>query len=138
MLQFAQYAIAIASLAGFALLALALAPFAGRKARDEVVSGSSQPTDDSSVAYRIWSTYLDATEIMGIFVASTAAAMLAGAAPYYVNGLAFLFLMSRFVHAILQIGGIGPTNYALRMSAAGWLICAILALMAIVSEFTKA
>lgn len=139
MRQFAQYGIAIASLAGFALLALALAPFAAtRKARDGVVSGSSQITDDSSLTYRFWRTHRDATEIMGIFVASTAAAILAGATPYYVNLLAFFFLMSRVVHAIVQIGGIGPANYGLRMSIAGWLVCGILALMAIVSEITKA
>ena len=140
MRQFAEYGYAIASIAGFVLLTLGIAPFAGsRKARDGVVPGAPPTPDYSNPTYRLWRAHLNATEIMGVFVGATTTAILGGAPPFWVNLLAVVFLFSRVTHAIVHIGAIGAANYGPRslIFVFGWLTCALLALMAIFSALTK-
>lgn len=140
MTQFAHYGHAIVSMAGFALLTLAIGPFAGiRKAKDGVVSGSAPTPDYANPTYRLWRAHLNATEIMGVFVAATMAAILAGAPPFWVNLAASLFFVSRIAHAVIHIAGIGAPSYGPRtfLFIFGWFMCASLAVMAIFSVFTK-
>lgn len=139
MRYFPEYWAAIASIAALALLTL-LSSLAASilKIRDRLGSGSSPPPDCENVANPIWRAQIDSTELMGIFVAATVAAILAGAGPYWVNFFTFMFLLSRIAHAIVQLGGIGPENYSLRLYIADWLICAMLASLAIAAVFAKA
>ncbi|MFM1815882.1 MAG: hypothetical protein RLZ98_2577 [Pseudomonadota bacterium] len=136
--QFSEYAYAIASMAGFVLLTLAIGPFAaGRKARDGLVSGASPTPDYSDLTYRLWRAHLNASEMMGVFVAATVSAILAGAAPSWVNIIAVLFFLSRIAHAVVHIAGVGAADYGPRtyLFIFGWFMCAFLALMAIFAVF---
>lgn len=134
--EFAEYGYAIGSMAGFVLVALAIAPMAAaRKARDGIVSGAAPAPDYANPTYRLWRAHLNATEIMGVFVAATTSAMFAGVAPFWVNLLASLFLLSRIAHATVHIGGIGPAGFGPRtiLFVFGWLMCVSLAVLAIVA-----
>lgn len=138
MIDVAQYGHAIVSLAAFVLLALALSPLSAvRKAREGMVPGAAPATDYANPTYRLWRAHLNAAESMGPFAAATLAAMAAGAAPFWVNLLASLFLVSRLAHAGVHIAGVGPANFGPRtyLYVFGWLLCAVLALMAIVAAF---
>ncbi len=131
---FAEYSHAIAAMAAFALMTLILAPLSGyAKAKDGVVAGGAPPSDYANAAYRLWRAHMSATEIIGAFTAATIAAMLAGAAPFWVNLAAVVFLVSRIAHAAVHIAGIGAADRGLRsiLFVIGWIICAVLAIMAI-------
>lgn len=138
---FLAYGPALIAMAGFALLTLAIAPIAAmRKAREGVVSGASPTPDYADPTYRLFRAHLNATEIIGAFVAVIVAAMLAGAAPFWVNLFAALFLVSRIAHAATHIAGIGAPNYGPRtvLFVFGWAMCAMLAGLAIHAVLTAA
>jgi uncharacterized MAPEG superfamily protein len=134
--QFAQYSHAIVSLAVFALIGLAINPIAAvMKPGQGVTAGAVPPPDYGNVVYRWSRAYLNAAEMAGFFVAVTAAAILAGADPSWVNWLASIFLVSRVLVLIVHVGGFGSENMGPRtiIFVVGWLCCIILALMAIVA-----
>ena len=138
MTGFAAYSHAIASMALFALVALALGPMAARaKAAAGVVSGAGPVPDYADPVYRLWRAYQNATEIAGVFCIAVMAAILAGAAPVLVNWLASLFLVSRLAHAFVHVRGIGAANFGPRtfLFVFGWAMCAGLALAALWSVF---
>ncbi len=140
MSAFAPYNLAIASMAAFALLTLAIAPIAAmRKARAGVVSGASPTPDYADPTYRLWRAHLNATEIIGVFVAVTVSAMLAGAAAFWVDLFAVLFVVSRLAHAAIHIAGVGAPDYGPRtfLFVFGWTMCALLALLAIVAALGR-
>jgi uncharacterized MAPEG superfamily protein len=97
------YAHAIASLAFWALLCLALIPLSViGKARGRTESGLPV-RDYSDPAYRRHRALQNAIETSGPFVAATVAAVLAGAPPFWVNLFASVFVFARFSTAIIHI-----------------------------------
>jgi uncharacterized MAPEG superfamily protein len=136
--QFDAYAHAIVSVALVAMIAILLAPLAAtQKAKLGLVAGATPDPDYSSLAYRCWRAHLNATETMGTFAAVTFAAILAGAAPFWVNLFASLFFASRAVHAFVHVCGIGAETFGVRTFAFvfGSAMCLLIALTAIVAAF---
>lgn len=101
---FAPYAPALAVLAGWALLMIVLAFLSVRATPRARTDGGLPVRDYSDPAYRRSRAHLNAVENAGPFVAATAAAILAGAAPFWVNLLALLFLVARIAMAVVHIG----------------------------------
>lgn len=136
---FAPYGHAIVALAGVALLTLLMSPLSAmRKSSEGIVPGAQPEADYASGAYRWHRAYGNLAESVGTFVAVTLAAMLAGASPFWVNLLASAFLAIRVALAVVHIKGIGKPDMSVRSFTyvAGWLICVILAILAIVGVFS--
>lgn len=133
--QFDDYSHAIASLALWGLISLVLGMLStiGRTAENR--SDCGQPRRDySDVVYRRGRAFANAIEMTGPFVGVTVAAILAGAAPFWVNFGASIFVVSRVVMAFVHIG---TENQPLRTAAwmVGWLCVIGLAIMAIFAAF---
>ena len=136
--QFAEYGHAIAAMAGVGLLILLLSPLSAlKKQKLGLAPGATPEQDYGLAAYRWHRCYGNLAESVGTFVAVTAAAILAGANPAWVNWLASIFLLIRIGLVFVHIQGIGKPDMSVRSFTyvAGWLICVILALMAIVAVF---
>ena len=132
--QFAAYGHAIVAMAGTALFGLILSPLSAmRKSAIGLVPGCQPEADYTSSVYRWHRTYSNLSETMGFFVACTVAAILAGASPFWVNLFASIFFVSRLVVAFVHIQGLGKPDMSARSFTyvAGWLMCVLLALMAI-------
>ncbi|KIT15811.1 MAPEG family protein [Jannaschia aquimarina] len=123
------YSHALAAMAGWAILMVVLTIFsvAGTpKARTE----SGHPVRDySDPAYRRHRALQNAMETTGPFLAALLAAMLTGAAPFWVNLFASVFLVARIAMAVIHIATeIQP------LRSAAWMVASIcvlaLALMA--------
>lgn len=100
---FAPYALALAAIAGWALLMIVLA-FLSVQATPRARTQSGLPVRDySDPAYRRSRAHMNAVENAGPFVAATVAAILVGAAPFWVNLLAVLFLVTRIAMAVVHI-----------------------------------
>ena len=137
--QFAAYGHAIVSIAIFAMIGLLLGPLsAARKTSEGVESGADPAPDYSNATYRLHRAYLNAMEHAGLFVSVTVAAILAGASPFWVNVLASLFLVSRIVHLVVHLRGVGAPNMGPRtfIYTAGWACCLILGFMAVIGALT--
>ncbi len=132
---FDAYSHAIASLAVWAIIVPVLAALStrGRTAEDRCDCGKPK-RDYSNVWYRSERAFMNAVEASGPFVAATVAAILAGAAPMWVNIFASVFVIARIVVAYVHIG---TTNQGLR--SAVWSVGAVctlaLAGMALVAAF---
>ena len=136
---FDAYSHAIVSIALFGLITLLLAPLSAvRKQKDGLVAGAAPASDYSNPTYRWYRAHLNASETIGVFTGMVAAAILAGAAPFWVNLAASLFLVSRIGHVIVHVGGIGPANFGPRtfLYVFGWLMCIVLGLLAIFAAFS--
>lgn len=136
---FAEYGHAIVSLALFALITLALSPLAGlARNRAGVAAGDSPEADYNSRDFRICRAYQNAAENIGVFAAVIAAAVLAGASPFWVNLFASLAVISRLAMLYVHIQGIGsgsepgPRTF---LFVFGWLMMLLLAIMAVVAAF---
>ena len=132
--QFAAYGHAIVALAATALLGLILSPLSAmRKTAIGLAPGCEPPADYGSSVYRWHRAYCNLSESIGFFAAATIAAILAGASPFWVNLFAALFFLSRLVVAFVHVRGIGKPDMSARSFTyvAGWLMCVLLALMAI-------
>ncbi|MCX7559426.1 MAPEG family protein [Sulfitobacter sp. F26204] len=129
------YSHAIAALAIWALLSLVLGAMStlGRNAQNRCECGLPR-RDYSDVVYRRGRAFANAMEMNGPFVAATVAGILAGAAPFWVNILASVFILSRVAMAVVHIG---TENQPLRSMtwAIGMLCVFILALMAAIAAF---
>jgi uncharacterized MAPEG superfamily protein len=127
------YAHAIVSLALWPILQIVLSMMStiGLNADNRCDCGLPK-RDYADVAYRRHRAFGNAIEMSGPFIAATLAAILAGAAPFWVNLLASVFLVSRVVTAAVHIG---TENQPAR--SVTWmvgLICVIaLAVMAVVA-----
>jgi len=136
--QFAQYAHAIVALAATAVIGLIISPLSAmKKASADLAPGCEPEADYSNEVYRWHRAYCNLSETIGFFAAVLIAAVLAGASPFWVNLLASVFFVSRLVHAFVHIKGIGKPNTGARSFSyvAGWLVCLILAVMAILAVF---
>lgn len=132
MTEFAAYSHAIASLGLWAILSIILAGVSLRGRTPEGRCDCGKPKRDyADRVYRADRAFMNAVENSGPFVAATVAAMLAGAAPFWVNVFASVFLVSRIAMAIVHIG---TENQQLRsvMFGIGWVCMIALALMAVI------
>lgn len=134
--EFAIYSHALAGLAGFALLLVVLAAVStiGRTADNRCACGTVK-RDYADVVYRRGRAFANAQEAAGPFIAATLAAILVGAAPFWVNLLATLFFVSRIAVAVVHIA---TTNQILRSAvwAIGTLCSVALGLMAFFGALT--
>ncbi len=136
--QFAEYGHALASMALFGAILLALSPFiALAKGGAGVESGGTPPEDYTNKTYRLHRAYQNGTETLPVFVAVTVVAMVAGASPFWVNLLASLVLVSRLVMLFLHLRGIGKPHSGVRSFSYvfGWACMAILAILGVVAVF---
>lgn len=132
---FDAYSHAIASLAIWTLIVTVLAGLstAGRTPENRCACGKPK-RDYSNVVYRRERAFANAVENSGPFIAATLAAILAGAAPFWVNLLASVFIVSRIVMALVHIR---TENQPARSAAfvVGWLCMLVLAVMALFAAF---
>lgn len=136
--SFASYGHAVVAMALVGLMALVMGPLVGRKKSLAGLAPGAEPAADySSAVYRWHRAYLNLTESLVGFVAVTLAAMLAGAAPFWVNLLAAVFLVARFAVVVIHVRGIGRADAGLRSLAfgTGLFACICLALFAIAGVF---
>ena len=133
---FAPYAHAIASLALWGLLMIALSMISTRGMKPEDRTESGVPKRDYSVPpYRRYRACQNAIEPSPAFLATTLAAILAGAAPLLVNIFAAAFLLARLAMAYVHIQ---TENQPLRSATFGfgWLMIIFMALTALYAVFT--
>ncbi len=136
---FAAYGHALAALALTALVAMLLGPWAGAaKSAAGLAPGQEPPADYSNKVYRIHRAAANAAEFIGVFAAVVAAAVLAGADPFWTNVFASITFVARLLHPIIHVSGIGAANMGPRTFAyvAGWACCVALAIMAVVAAVT--
>ncbi|OWU83659.1 membrane protein [Oceanicola sp. 22II-s10i] len=136
---FAPYGHALTALALFALMTLVLGPVsAGIKAKAGVTSGAAPAADYDSGVYRLYRAHENAVESLGPFAAMTVAAILANAAPFWVNLAASVFLLTRVVHLTVHVTGWGRADMGLRtyVYVAGFLCCLLLGVLTIGAVFT--
>jgi len=103
--MFAAYSHALAAMSGYALLMIVLTALSvvGRGDDQRTASGAVK-RDYANPVYRRARAQANAVESAGPFVLATVAAILAGAAPFWVNLLAALFLVARIAMAAVHIG----------------------------------
>ncbi|AUH35028.1 MAPEG family protein [Paracoccus tegillarcae] len=133
MAEFAAYGHAIASLAIWPLIVLALAKTSSSGRSPELMCECGKPKRDyNSVLYRRERAFMNAVEISGPFIAATIAAILAGASPFFVNLFASVFIVARLAMVFVHIR---TTNQPLRSAcfAAGAACVIALSLMAFTS-----
>jgi uncharacterized MAPEG superfamily protein len=136
--QFAQYGHAIVALAAMAAFGLLLGPISGMRKRAHGLTPGAEPKADyADPCYRWHRAQQNTAEIIGPFAAVVLAAILAGANPFWVNLLASLFFVSRVLLTFVHVKGIGKPDVSLRSFTyiAGWLMCLILAILAITAVF---
>jgi uncharacterized MAPEG superfamily protein len=128
---FEAYSHAILSLALWALIVTFLsgASTVGRSAEKRCDCGKPK-RDYSDVVYRRERAFMNAVESSGPFIASTVAAILAGAPSFWVNLLASVAIVARLVMVAVHIG---TENQALRSASfvVGWVCMIAMALLAV-------
>ncbi|SFJ28575.1 MAPEG family protein [Jannaschia pohangensis] len=125
------YSHTFAALAGWALLMIVLLILsAAGKPRASTESG--HPVRDySDPYYRRSRAFMNAIETAGPFIAAAVAAVLVGAAPFWVNLFASVFLAARVAMAVVHIGTeIQPLRSAFWLI--GTLCCIGLAVLALI------
>lgn len=135
---FSEYSHALASLVVFTLITLALSPFSAlAKQKAGLAPGATPQEDYAEKAYRLNRAYLNGCETLPAFLTVTLVAVLAGAAPFWVNLLASMALVSRIVMILIHLQGSGKPHGGLRsiFYVIGWACMAGLALMALVEVF---
>ena len=132
---FAPYAHAIATLAlwGLWMIYLSVQSNTGLTPEDRTESGHPK-RDYASQPYRRNRAFQNAIETSPAFLATTTAAILAGASPVSVNWLATLFLLARVIMAFVHIR---TENQPLRsaMFGIGWLMIILMAVLALYTVF---
>lgn len=133
-----DYGHAIVSVALWAILVQVLNFFsADRKAKAGLVPGATPKADYADPLYRLDRAYHNAAETLAVFVAVVAAAILAGASPFWVNLFAALAFLSRLAMVYVHLKGIGKLVFGPRtiFFVVGWALMIALALMAIAAVF---
>lgn len=130
-MEFDAYSHAIAALAIWALMVIVLSMLStvGRTAEGRCDCGKPK-RDYADPVYRRERAFANAVETSGPFIASTLAAILAGASPVVVNILASVFIVSRIAMAVVHIR---TENQNLRSMTfgVGWLCMIVMAVMAL-------
>lgn len=101
--QFATYAPTAAVLAVWAMVMLVLARLSTISPPLVRAETGHPARNYADPAYRRSRAHLNAVETRGPFLAAALAAMVAGAPPVWVNGLAILFLLARVAMAAVHI-----------------------------------
>jgi len=102
--NFAPYSHAIACLALWALMNVVLGMVATRGRTDAGRAPSGKPIRNySDPVYRADRAHMNAMENSGPFIGAVVAAILAGAAPFWVNVFACVFLVARVAMAFVHI-----------------------------------
>lgn len=131
----APYAHALASIAAWGLLMLVLTMLSVIGTPRARTAGGLPVREYSDPYYRRSRAFANAVEATGPFLAVTLAAILVGAAPFWVNLLAAVFLVARVGAAAAHIGTeIEPLRSA--FWAVGLLCTIALGLMAFVGAFS--
>ncbi|MEP5732508.1 MAG: MAPEG family protein [Sulfitobacter sp.] len=135
MAEFEVYGHALASLALWPLIQIVLGILSnvGLNADNRCDCGLPK-RDYSDKAYRHSRAFGNAIEMGGPFIAATVAAILAGAAPFWVNLLASIFIVSRIATATVHIK---TENQVLRSAtwAVGMFSVVIMTIMAVRAAF---
>lgn len=100
----AVYGHAIVALSGWAVLMLGLAIAAVAVPCGEKTASGHPVRNYGDRGYRAHRAQMNAIEAAGPFIAVTAAAILAGGPPFWVNLLASIFLVARVATAAVHIG----------------------------------
>ncbi|UWQ52577.1 MAPEG family protein [Leisingera caerulea] len=135
---FAAYSHALAALVIFTLIILALSPVSALAKQKAGLAPGATPDEDYAVkAYRLNRVYLNGCETLPAFLTVTLAAFLAGAAPFWVNLLASLALVSRLIMIVIHLRGSGKPHGGLRSVSyvIGWACMVGLALLTLVAVF---
>ncbi|WP_300031294.1 MAPEG family protein [uncultured Roseobacter sp.] len=134
-MDFEAYSHALAALALWAILVSVLGMVSTRGRTPENRCDCGKPKRDyANPVYRAERAFMNAVEVSGPFVAATAAAVLAGAAPFWVNFFASAFIVVRLAMAFVHIR---TENQNARSAcfAMGLLCILALALMGLVAAF---
>lgn len=132
---FAAYSHAIASLAFWGLMMIALSMISTRGRTAEKRCDCGKPKRDySDPVYRRERAFQNAIETSPAFLATTLAAILAGASPVSVNWLASIFIVARLAMAFVHIR---TENQPMRsaMFGIGWLCIILMAVLALYTVF---
>lgn len=135
---FAAYSHALAALVIFTLIILVLSPFSAlAKQKAGLAPGATPREDYADKAYRLNRAYLNGCETLPAFLTVTLAAILAGAAPFWVNLLASLVLVSRMVMIVIHLRGAGKPHGGLRsvFYVIGWACMGGLGLLTLAAVF---
>ncbi|UWQ23527.1 MAPEG family protein [Leisingera aquaemixtae] len=135
---FAAYSHALAALVIFTLIILALSPVSAlAKQKAGLAPGATPREDYADKAYRLNRAYLNGCETLPAFLTVTLVAILAGAAPFWVNLLASLVLVSRLVMIVIHLRGAGKPHGGLRsvFYVIGWACMGGLALLTLAAVF---
>ncbi|KIC39495.1 MAPEG family protein [Leisingera sp. ANG-M7] len=135
---FAAYSHALAALVIFTLITLALSPFSAlAKQKAGLAPGATPQQDYADKAYRLNRAYLNGCETLPAFLTVTLVAILAGAAPFWVNLLASVAVVSRVFMIFIHLQGIGKPHSGPRsvFYVLGWACMAGLAILALAAVF---
>ncbi|NSY37213.1 MAPEG family protein [Leisingera sp. ANG59] len=135
---FAAYTHALAALVIFSLITLALSPFSAlAKQKAGLAPGATPEQDYASKAYRLNRAYLNGCETLPAFLTVTLVAILSGAAPFWVNLLASVAVVSRVIMIFIHLQGIGKPHSGPRsvFYVLGWACMVGLAILALAAVF---
>jgi uncharacterized MAPEG superfamily protein len=136
---FASYHTALVAVAGVALITLAQSAHVNVvRARNKLAPDAALPSDYADPVFRVVRTFLNSTESLPTFAAAVFAAVLLGAAPFWINLLAALHLLFRLAYWPIYVSGVGAPAAGLRSFtwAAGWTVNVAIAVIAIVAGLT--
>ena len=134
--HFAQYSHAMLSIVIFGLIVLILSPLsAATKQKTSDTPGSSVVPDYADKAYRLDRAYHNGVETLCVFGLFTIVAIMAGAAPFWINLLGSLGLVLRIAMVFVHVQGIGKPAAGPRtiFYVLGWLVNIVIAVFAIVA-----
>jgi uncharacterized MAPEG superfamily protein len=131
---FEAYAHAIASLAIWSLLTIALIPLSVAGAARGRTQSGLPVRDYTDPMYRRHRALQNSMEVTGPFLAATVAAILAGASPFWVNLLVSVFVLARIatavVHVATEIQWLRSATWAV-----GMLCLSVLTVIAVIAAF---
>ncbi len=136
--MFADYGHAVASVVVFTLVVLFMSPFTALAKQGKGLAPGATPDQDyNDKAYRLNRAYLNGTETLPAYLAVTAAAILMGVSPFWVNLLASIALVARLVMLVVHLRGIGKPSAGLRsvFYVVAWACMFVMGLMALVAAF---
>ena len=134
---FLVYSHAILSIALWIVVVQLLSAWTGgAKAGAGITPGGvPQPEDYGNKTYRIHRAYENSVANLGVLTSAVVIAMVAGAAPFWVNLLASVAVVARLAMVVVHIQGIGKPTQGLRtfIFVFHWALILALAVMAAVA-----
>ncbi|MGB0658905.1 MAG: MAPEG family protein [Mangrovicoccus sp.] len=135
---FEAYAHALVALALYALMGQGLSVFVGITRSGAGLGPGAMPAPDySNRVYRICRSYHNTVDNAGTLAAAIAAAILLGAAPFWVNLFASLAVAARLAFVLIYVWGVGAEDNGPRsfLYIFNSLMTILIALMAVISGF---